>query len=231
VCGRYSLATEQERLLRRFGLPVPAGLHRPRYNIAPGQRAPVIASGARPAWESPWWGLVPSRFPEAKPLINARAETLSLKPSFRDALRARRCLVPADGFYEWRAEGNPERLPTRVTLKGRDAFAFAGLWEEGRSPSGEPRRTFAIVTTEARGPLKEVHSRMPVILREEDEAAWLDARLAEPSRLLPLLRGRPVEELESFEVSPFVNAASAEGPECLRPAPPARQPELWPPAK
>ena len=144
-------------------------------------------------------------------MINARAETLSEKPSFRTALKKRRCIIPADGFYEWQKLGKVKQ-PVHIVLKSREPFGFAGLWEHWKSPEGEEILTCTIITTEANELLKAVHDRMPVILTREAEDVWLDPKIQEPEKLLPLLKQYPPEAMEYYPVSRQVNSPAVDEP-------------------
>ena len=224
MCGRFTLSADLKSLLKKFGLSDLDFEVKPRWNIAPSQAVPVIAVPGR--LELMRWGLVPSWAKDASighKLINARAETLAEKPAFRAAFKSRRCLVPADGFYEWRPAGKL-KVPVRVRLKGGDLFAFAGLWETWRSPEDGEVRTFTIVTTEANGLLKPVHDRMPVILKPEDEGRWLDTEEKEPARLTALLKPYPSDRMEFYDVSPAVNSPKNDVPQCAEPAGPPEAP-------
>lgn len=170
------------------------------------------------------WGLVPAWAKEASighRMINARAETVAEKPSFRRAFESRRCLAPADGFYEWRKlEGSRAKIPMRFVLKSREPFAFAGLWDIWRKPDSGELRSFTIITTAANELLRPIHDRMPVILRPEDEEKWLDPGLSDPNRLSSFLKTYPAEEMEAYEVSTRVNSPKNDDPACLTPAQP-----------
>ncbi len=219
MCGRYTLADCEDFDPADLGLTgVPSDLT-PRYNIAPTQPAPVVPNRLPREVAFFRWGLIPSwaRDPNiASRLINARAETLSERPAFRDALRRRRCLVLADGFYEWRKVGR-SRVPFRFRQRDRRVFAFAGLWESWRSPDGSDVRTFAIVTTIANAVVAPVHDRMPVLLPREAYDPWLDPALADPADLVRWLRPCPDALLEAYEVSPLVNTATRDDPTCIAP--------------
>lgn len=189
----------------------------PRYNIAPGQTVPVIGGDVSGRWLAAMrWGLVPHWAKEASmgnKLINARAETLAEKPSFRDSFRHRRCLIPADGFYEWKKEGKSS-TPYRIVLPGQELFAFAGLWDRWDTAEGSIF-SFTIITTAASPFMQGIHSRMPVILRGEREyAAWLDGG-ADTDLLKRMLR--PFEErLHIYPVSRLVNSPRNDLPELVR---------------
>lgn len=214
MCGRYSLTAPPEAIMEAFGVvSVPA--LQPRWNIAPTQAVPVVrldAAGARECVIMRW-GLIPSWARDAAighKLINARAETLAEKPAFRNALRRRRCLVPADGFYEWKQEG-ARKQPCRIALADGGLFAFAGLWEQWSDPLGKRVETFTIVTTGANERVAPIHDRMPVILDAAGRAAWLDPAGREPGAAL---RPFPAEALRAWPVGTRVNSPANEGPEC-----------------
>jgi putative SOS response-associated peptidase YedK len=233
MCGRFSQALDKQQIvdLGEVTEDHSAAPWQPRYNIAPTQKVAVVrrtAAGREMAWLH--WGLVPhwarDRSGGAQ-LINARGETVSEKPSFQNAFRARRCLVPADGFYEWKS-GDSTKQPHRITLGNGGAFAFAGLWERWeRSPDGVPLETFAIVTTEANPLLQPIHHRMPVILDPADHAAWLDTALP-AAEAQALLRPFPAERMAVRRVGKRVNSVAFDDPECLAEdtsPPPAPRPQ------
>jgi putative SOS response-associated peptidase YedK len=168
-------------------------------------------------------------------MINARSETLAERASFRDALRERRCLVLADGFYEWlAAEPGRPKTPYYVRLKSRRAFTFAGLWAKWRGPGGQDLYTCTIVTGDANDLVGRIHDRMPVVIPKALRDAWLDPEHRDPESLLALLRAARTEAMEMFPVSRYVNSPDHEGPQCIAQAPPedapAHAPEPEPPA-
>lgn len=219
MCGRYSLITEIGQLALRFGFDA-SGLEQPqRYNIAPTQPVLAVRGGERRLASYMRWGLVPSAtrgMSSGPPLINARAETVAERPTFRSALLRRRCLIPADGFYEW--QRNTGRRPVRVTLASGEPFAFAGLWDTWRDPRGEVVESCTIITTEANELLQPIHDRMPVILPEDVEPLWLDSGMQDATALVSLLAPYPSEAMTTYEVSPLVNSAANDGPELIAPA-------------
>ena len=163
------------------------------------------------------WGLIPSWAKEPSigiRMINARAETVAVKPAFHVALRKRGCLIPADGFYEWQQVGR-RKQPVYITLKTREPFSFAGLRERWTSPDGEKIQSCTINTTEANELLKPIHDRMPVILTRDAEGLWLDPTIQDPARLLPLLVPYPAGELEAYPVSRLVNSPQNDTPDCI----------------
>jgi putative SOS response-associated peptidase YedK len=221
MCGRFTLTTPGEELAMHFDLDETPQLH-PRFNIAPSQPIAVVrrpSTGAGARLDSVLWGFVPrwARDPtRQKPLINARAETLTEKPSFRDAFHLRRCLVPADGFYEWRTVGQ-ERRPFLFRLRDGGPFAIAGLWEPSPGAASGEQDSCALVTTEANALLRRFHDRMPVILPKESYGLWLDPDISNANDLLVLLRPYPEDEMDSREVSRRVNNPRFEDPSCAEP--------------
>lgn len=221
MCGRFSRTHGDEELQQRFDYENRGLELTPRYNLAPGQDAGVVVFDGERWLRAMRWGLVPSWAKDARAgfkAINARAETLSQKPMFKGLLKGNRCLVLADGFYEW-----PKKKtgggPIRYVLKERAPFAFAGLWDLWRDAENKELYTFTIITTRANELIQPVHDRMPVILKPEHEQAWLDSRLAGPDDLGGMLEPFPADLLEAYQVSPACNSPAREGPECIEPAP------------
>lgn len=219
MCGRYSLIAEIEQLALRFGFDAYGLEQPPRYNVAPTQPVLAVRGGERRLASYMRWGLLPSgsrEAPTGPPLINARAETVAERPSFRSALLRRRCLVPADGFYEWQRSAG--RRPVRITLASGEPFAFAGLWDTWRDTRGDVVESCTIITTEANELLQPIHDRMPVILPEDVEPLWLDDGMQDGAALASLLVPYPSEAMTTYEVSPLVNSAANDGPELIAPA-------------
>jgi putative SOS response-associated peptidase YedK len=191
----------------------------PRYNIAPSQEVlAVVSDGEKITGKMLKWGLVPYWANDPKigfKMINTRAETVDEKASFKHAFKKRRCFVLADGFYEWRKEGN-KKIPYRFTLKSERPFAFAGLWEKW-DKHGDSMYTCTIITTKANELVKGVHERMPVILPKEWEEFWLDPAIDDTEYLKSLLRPYPAEEMKMYEVSTAVNSAKNDVEECVKP--------------
>lgn len=216
MCGRYLLASDLEFLQQRFAFDSGPIKYRPGYNVAPSQQVLTVTNDGHRQGELMRWGLIPFWAKDVKigyRMINAVGETAAVKPAFRTAFKKRRCLVLADGFYEWRKDGKA-KIPTYIFMKSREPFAFAGLWETWRSPEGEAVRSCTIVTTQPNDFIAPIHSRMPVILSQETEALWLDPLTEDPEVLTPLLVSAPSELMEFYEVSDFVNSARNQGPEC-----------------
>ncbi len=216
MCGRYTLTKPLKTIISHFEAQSFKGEYLERYNIAPTQSMPVVVSpdGNR-GLEIMRWGLIPSwsKDPQTQsPLINARAETIQEKPSFRSSFKTRRCLVPTDGFYEWSMKENG-KVPYRISLEGEGLFAFAGIWSEwGKGENS--LRSFSIITTEANSKLKSLHHRMPVILDPENYDYWLDSSRSDPASLL---NAYPSERMAYHEVSLKVNSPKNDDPECLTP--------------
>ena len=218
MCGRFTITTKLDDLQARFGFE-PGNLEMPpRYNVAPTQEVlAVVHRGANRA-ELMRWGLIPYWAKDSKignRMINPRAESVVEKSPFREAFQRRRCLVVADGFYEWRKVGKL-RVPMRVVLRTGEVFGFAGLWETWRAPTGERLRSCTIITTVANSVIEPVHDRMPVILPRESEAQWLDTDVTDAAQLRELLLPYPSSEMLAYEVSPLVNSPDNETPECIK---------------
>ena len=218
MCGRYTVSTAIEVLEQRFHAVRSREGFAPTYNAAPSQALPVICNTHPQEIIVSAWGFVPEWADgraNIKPLINARAETVAAKPTFRQAFRAKRCLILTDGFYEWKRAGK-SKVPHRIALKSGAPFAFAGIWSTVHDPNGHPYTTFAILTIEANALVAQIHNRMPVILHARDEAVWLDPRrtLDEAQALLVPF---PADLLTLYEVSSKINSPVYNTPEALHP--------------
>lgn len=215
MCGRYSLIADPEELVRRFEFAGDWRDLQPRHNIAPTQQVLAVVGGDERRAGLMRWGLIPHWAKERKPgrpLINARVETVAERPAFRAAFKRRRCLVLADGFYEWQRTGETKR-PMRIVLESGEPFAFAGLWSVWTDPKGRRIPSCAIITTEANDLLRPIHDRMPVILPREVEEFWLDPDVDDPGALSSLLIPCASEAMDAYQVSPLVNSAANDGPE------------------
>ncbi|OGC00520.1 MAG: hypothetical protein A3G35_13730 [candidate division NC10 bacterium RIFCSPLOWO2_12_FULL_66_18] len=222
MCGRFSLGTPATSLVAQFNLfGVPAWA--PRYNIAPTQQAPTVVKAASQLarqFKMHRWGLIP---PWAKDpgigsqLINARAETVAIKPAFRKAFRERRCLILADGFFEWQRRGR-HKQPFHIRMRDGRPFAFAGLREYWEGPEGPGIDSCTILTTTTNELVGALHDRMPVILAPQDYDLWLDPGIREAERLQSLLHAYPSEEMAAYPVSTRVNNPANDSPECVEPA-------------
>lgn len=221
MCGRYTLIRLQD-ILEKFPWieHLPPGIV-PRYNIAPTQPLLAIANDKPDEFTHLAWGLVPSWAKDpsiGNRMINARAETIAEKPAFRNALKRRRCLLPADGFYEWKAEpGSKRKTPMRIRLKDGKPFAFAGLWEQWHDPAGtgSELRTCTILTTAPNELMARIHDRMPVIVPPDRYRDWLAPGEADPENLREFLGAYPAAEMQAEPVSTFVNSPKNEGPGCV----------------
>ncbi len=217
MCGRFTLTTKLGVIAARFGVARFLDEGAPRYNVAPSQMVIVVSDDGTRHLTQMQWGLIPSWAKDpaiGNRMINARAETVATKPAFRVALRKRRCLIPADGFYEWTPVGR-RKQPMYIALKSRELFGFAGLWESWTAPDGREIKSCTIITTDANELLKPIHDRMPVILTGEAEAVWLDPEIQDPALLLPLLKPYSAEEMLAHPVSTKVNNPSHDSPECV----------------
>ncbi len=229
MCGRYTLISNISDLQGRFGFLMEPADIRPRYNIAPTQQVLTVVNDGERRGELMRWGLVPSWAKDIKigpRMINAVSETAAAKPAFRSAFRRRRCLVLADGFFEWRKEGK-QRFPMYFTQQSGEPMAFAGLWENWKSPEGEWVQSCSILTTAANSFIEPIHNRMPVILSAETEPLWLDPLTETPDTLEPLLLPAPSELLQVREVSPTVNNVRNDNPGCVAPLTPPEEVRLF----
>ncbi len=230
MCGRFTLFVDPQDLMDAFpGFEAPEHIA-PRYNIAPTQPVAVIANTGQNKIEFFRWGLIPSWATPALAggaredpaigdrMINARAETLAEKPSFRTAYRRRRCLVLADGFYEWRKEPGQRKTPMFIRLQSGRPFAFAGLWESWRPPDDQPILSCTIITTTPNELLAPIHNRMPVILAPEAYDLWLDPAEKRPDQLRDWLRPFPADQMTAHPVSTLVNNPQNDAPACIVPA-------------
>lgn len=217
MCGRFALVTPVTELKKRFAVKLPSGEIKPRYNAAPGQKLPIIEMQNPDQLSLFKWGLVPHWADDPKigyRMINARAETVAEKPSFRSSLKKHRCLVLADGFFEWDKKVSNHQ-PYYIKLKNGKPFAFAGLcghWEKDK----EKIDSFTIITTEPNSIVSKIHNRMPVILSLEDEKKWLDPLLTD-EEVIKLLRPIADKEVEAYPISTLVNNLKNDIVEILKP--------------
>jgi putative SOS response-associated peptidase YedK len=219
MCGRFYLDASTEQLIAHFGL-VDAAPQAPRYNISPSQRVAVVRQKPDgPALSMLRWGLVPAWAKQAKSpysMINARAETVAIKPAWRRLFRERRGLIPATGFYEWQA-GQDGKQPFNIGLRERGIMAFAGLWDRWQGEDGEVIESCSIIVTEANARLRDIHDRMPVILKPADYASWLDPDNHDIVSLGKLLVPFDAAGMDAYPVSRLVNNPANDTPRCLEP--------------
>jgi putative SOS response-associated peptidase YedK len=217
MCGRYTIALPAVDIALLLDLITPDFDFEPRYNVAPTQRLPVLSNAAPDRLALYRWGLIPSWAKDpsiGNKLLNARAETLAEKPAFRQALAQRRCLVPATGFYEWKA-GPLGKVPHHIHMISGELLTFAGLWESWKDAEGREIRSFTIITTTPNELMAPIHDRMPVIIAPEDRQRWLNG-----PDVADLLRPFPDGALQADPVSPAVNSPRNEGPSLLDPPAP-----------
>ncbi len=230
MCGRYRLSVTDKDLAERFGA-VSDVEWAPRYNIAPTDMVPIVRQDAKQAMRRltlAKWGLVPSWAKEASigpKLINARAESLTEKPAFRDSFLARRCLVPANGFYEWRKLTKGTQ-PFHISMPDEAVFGLAGLWERWRTPNGEWLKSCTIITVPANAQIKDIHDRMPLIIPEDSYDLWLDPAFKDPTGLHELLRPAVSERFSLRAVSSRVSNVKNDDVACAAPVEPEQQLKL-----
>ena len=217
MCGRYSMTADLGELALRFEFDGDRLTFQPTYNVAPTQEVLTVVGGETRRGGFMRWGLIPHWAKGASNgsrMINARAETVGENPAFRDALRRRRCLVLADGFYEWQRVGRVKR-PMRVVMRSGDPFAFAGLWSVWRDPAGNAIPSCTIVTTAANDLLRPIHDRMPLVLPSDMEGLWLDRGVDDPIALADVLSPHLADTMDTYEVSALVNSVANDGPEVI----------------
>ena len=217
MCGRYNLISNLTVLGERFEFDPGQLTLESAYNVAPTQNVLAVGGGEPRRAGFMRWGLIPfwSKTPSiGSRMINARAETVADKPSFREAFKRRRCLVLADGFYEWQRTPSGKR-PMRLAMRSGEPFAFAGIWSVWKDPEGNRMPTCAIITTSANELLRPIHHRMPVILPREKEGYWLDRSIEDSTELRSVLAPYPDDAMEAYEVSTLVNSVANDGPELV----------------
>lgn len=219
MCGRYTISSSPEAIRHLFGYRAEA-VFPPRYNVAPTQPVPVVRwANGEPEYMLMRWGFIPSwaKDPHSFSLIvNARGRSVNEKPAFRNAMKRRRCLLPADGFYEWKAETGRKR-PYFVRRKGGGPLAFAGLWETWMGPDGEEMDSVCIITTRANALVSPIHDRMPVIIEPEAFTLWLNSDHVDAVTAAALIAPAPEHLLEAYEVSLAVNRAANDSPALIDP--------------
>ena len=215
MCGRFQLSVKGKHISERFNVEVFDEMYSPNYNCAPSQKLPIITNTDPGKLSFFQWGLIPFWAKDPKisfKLINARGETLSKKPAFRSAFEKRRCLIPANGFYEWRKK---DKTPFRIFLKNESLFALAGIWESWKDAQGREINSFSIITTKPNKLMESIHDRMPVILPREYEEAWLkESNSAQLSKLLIPFESA---KMEAYPISKKVNSPKNNSPEIVLP--------------
>ena len=220
MCGRFSLTADLGELASRFEFDGNRLDLEPNFNVAPTQNVLTVLGGENRRGGFMRWGLIPHWAKTASigsRMVNARAETVAQRPAFRDAFRKRRCLVLADGFYEWQQAGSV-RKPMRIIMESGEPFAFAGLWAIWRDSEGNRIPSCTVITTEANDLLRPIHNRMPVILPREMEEFWLDRDVQDASALENALTAYPSELMQTYQVSTLVNSPRNNGPQVVEPA-------------
>ena len=217
MCGRFTLKVDIERIAKTFGVEPTLNTVK-RYNIAPTQNVVSVMRNGETHLAELRWGLIPSWAKDesiGSRMINARAESLAEKPSFKGLLRSKRCLIVADGFYEWKQE-NGHKTPMYITMKDDEPFAFAGLWDTWKNPDGQQLRTCTIITTQPNDVVAPIHNRMPAILLPEAREAWLDPAIKDDELLTHLLAPYPSDAMTARAVSRLVNDPRHDSPDVLQ---------------
>jgi putative SOS response-associated peptidase YedK len=229
MCGRFVRKRSSTVMARDFGVQEITDDLQPSFNVAPTDNVSVVLNDGVKQLVAMRWGLVPFWATDPKIAskhINARAETLTVKPAFKDAFKRRRCLVVADGFFEWQKQG-ATKIPLFIHLEPERPFGFAGLYEIWTPPLGEKLVTCTIITTEANELVRPIHDRMPVILPKDAEDFWLDSAVEDHTRLLDLLQPYQASDMSAFTVSKLVNSVKNNSPECIEPVSVMGQPPLF----
>jgi len=222
MCGRFTITATFTEIIQRFEIDaaIQEELYNPNYNVAPSQSVlSIINDGSRNRLGFLRWGLIPPWSKDMKigyKMINARAETIAEKPSFRNPFKKKRCLIIADSFYEWKRHEDKTKTPMRIKLKSGGLFAMAGLWDRWISPHGESIYSCSVITTTPNDLVKEIHDRMPVILKPSDEKIWLDPAISDIKQLNQLLMPLSDDFMETYEVSSLVNSPKNNSIELIR---------------
>ncbi|MNI32726.1 putative SOS response-associated peptidase YedK [compost metagenome] len=219
MCGRFTLIVTLDELMLHYHIQTSRfPQYGPKYNVAPGQMVmTVIHDGVQNRMGELRWGLIPEWAKEEKvgfQMLNARAESLTEKPAFKKPFQRKRCLIPADSFYEWKGTGK-NKQPMRILLKNQEVFSLAGLYDTWTSPDGHAISTFTIITTTPNDLVADIHDRMPVIIRKEDEAAWLDRNHTQTEQLSLLLKPYPAEEMYAYPVASRVGNVRHDDEQCI----------------
>lgn len=222
MCGRYSFAPDLKIVNEHYDITVNDNDLDVNYNCAPSQQLPVVSNDRPGEFSKHHWGLIPFWAKDKKigyKMINARGETITEKASFKNAFKKRRCLIPADAFYEWKRMDNPkEKIPYRIFLKDQPIFSMAGIWEVWKAPAGEYIRSFSIITISPNRLMAEIHDRMPMILSKKDEKTWLESN--NQDELLGLIKPYPEEKMDAYRISNLVNSPRNNSKEITEPVEP-----------
>lgn len=216
MCGRFSIAKEVEDIATRFDAQL-ASAFKKVYNAAPSQNLPVVANSEPHVINLFRWGLVPFWAKDisiGNRMINARTETITEKPAFRNLIKSKRCLVISDGFYEWKKTAGLKQ-PYRITLKDEELYSYAGLWDKWNSPDRSIINSFTIITTEANELIGQIHDRMPVILNKDDESKWLNTN-EDIKQITSLLKPYPENLMKMYPVSALVNSTYNNSPDLIK---------------
>ncbi|MCG7337169.1 SOS response-associated peptidase [Sporosarcina sp. ACRSM] len=211
MCGRFTITTAIDDIMEHFAISneIDDAYYQPSFNVAPSQNVlSVINDGENNRLGYLHWGLIPPWAKDKKigyKMINARAETLTVKPSYRNAYKKRRCIIVADSFYEWKRLDDKTKIPMRVKLKSNELFGMAGLWESWKT-NNETIHSCTIITTKPNELVAEIHDRMPVILKQQNEQTWLDPSITDTNQLSPLLVPYDASDMEAYQVTPLVNS-------------------------
>lgn len=224
MCERYTLGKSKQELEDRFQAEMLEDFQ-PRYNIAPTQLLPIVTMDSPKGFSHFYWGVTPD-FAKNKPVspkfIHVKSETITEKATYKTSFQKRRCLIPADGYYEWKKVGKKTKIPFRFTLHDEGLFSFAGIWEEYENEKGNINHTFLILTVAANSLVSEISDRMPVILHKEQEKLWMD-KFAQTSDLMQLCQSFPAEQMHSYPVSPMVNQIHVDSEYIIRKTSPMDQ--------
>lgn len=217
MCGRFSFSPLTKIIEDRFDVKVDQQ-YRPRFNSAPSQNLAVISNQDPGILSYYRWGLIPFWAKDSKignRMINARAETITEKPSFRNSIKRKRCLVLSDGFFEWKKINEKEKIPYRIMMKDESLFSMAGIWDSWKNEEGNLVNSFSILTIGPNALMENIHHRMPVILDPSDEKVWIGE--SSPESVISLLKPYPAEKMTAYPISRLVNSPSNDGPEILEP--------------
>ena len=220
MCGRFTIKFTLEEANKRFHIEEIKAKFTPSYNVAPSQSIPVIYNeNNKIVLDSFTWGLIPHWAKDSKTvykMINARIETISEKHTYNKELIEGRCLIPASGFFEWKKVDGSKK-PIFIHVKDQDIFAFAGISSLWKAPDGKIIKTCSIVTIQPNKFMKDIHDRMPAILKKDDEKEWINQKITDKKEILKMVNTYPAKEMDAYEVSPMVNSPANNNPKCIQP--------------